>query len=140
MFQVLYQYMIESNQLSAQALAKLESDNLKKTPEWELINRKDPKFANRLVIAWEGDAREYVKNPKFESLFLKMVDHKAIEKLSTLKVDEKLHGMIKHLIDLYTKSMPMGIKPKFVDNSIWKDVRLVKEYVSLQKEVDILLS
>jgi hypothetical protein len=61
------QFLADSTAITAAnvgSLAKLHSDALKGTKEFESITKLDPNYAKKLLIAWEGDARDYEKNDK----------------------------------------------------------------------------
>lgn len=122
------------------SLAKLSSDSLKQTKEWDSINKIDPAFAKKLVVAWEGDARDYQKDEKIDSLFLKMLQPEALKKMSKLRLDDLTHEITKKLEMLHRKAMPHDtFKPKFVDKSVWAHERQMREYIELREEVNALL-
>ena len=110
------QFLADSTAITAGnvgSLAKLHSDALKGTKEFESITKLDPNFAKKLLVAWEGDARDYEKNKKIDSLFLKMIQPDTIKKMSKLRLD--------------------------VDKSVWSHERLMKEYAELRLEVESIL-
>lgn len=123
------------------SLAKLHSDALKGTKEFGSIMKLDPNYAKKLLIAWEGDARDYEKNDKIDSLFLKMIQPDAIKKMSKLRLDDLTHEIVKKLEMLHRKAMPHDTyKPKFVDNGVWKHERVMREYAELRAEVEKILT
>lgn len=138
------QFLADSVAITASnvgSLAKLHSDALKGTKEFESIMKLDPNYAKKLLIAWEGDARDYEKNDKIDSLFLKMIQPDAIKKMSKLRLDDLTHEIVKKLELLHRKAMPHDTyKPKFVDKSVWQHERVMREYVELRAEVETLLS
>ena len=137
------QFLADSTAITAGnvgSLAKLHSDSLKGTKEFESINKIDSNFAKKLLLAWEGDAREYEKNDKIDSLFMKMIQPDAIKKMSKLRLDSLTHEIVDKLALLHKKAMPNDVyKPKFVDKSVWSHERLMKEYAELRLEVESIL-
>ena len=138
------QFLADSTAITASnvgSLAKLHSDALKGTKEFESIMKLDPNYAKKLLIAWEGDARDYEKNDTIDSLFLRMIQPDAIKKLSKLRLNELTHEIVKKLEMLHRKAMPHDTyKPKFVDNGVWKHERIMREYAELRAEVDKILT
>ena len=137
------QFLADSTAITAGnvgSLAKLHSDALKGTKEFESITKLDPNFAKKLLVAWEGDARDYEKNKKIDSLFMKMIQPDAIKKMSKLRLDDLTHEIVDKLALLHKKAMPNDVyKPKFVDKSVWSHERLMKEYAELRLEVESIL-
>lgn len=137
------QFLADSTAITAQnvgQLAKLHSDALKGTKEFEALTKLDPQFAKKLLVAWEGDARDYEKNDKIDSLFLKMIHPDALKKLSKLRLDDLTHEIVKKLEMLHRRAMPHDTyKPKFVDKSVWSHERVMKDHQELRDEVNKLL-
>ena len=137
------QFLADSTAITAGnvgSLAKLHSDALKGTKEFDSLTKLDPNFAKKLLVAWEGDARDYEKNPKIDSLFLKMIQPDAIKKMSKLRLDDMTHEIVQKLEMLHRKAMPHdSYKPKFVDKSVWSHEKVMKEYAELRAEVNKIL-
>lgn len=117
-------------------------------PEFKAIKQSSPKFAQDLVTAWEGDAKDYEKaNGKpVEFLFPKMLDEKAVKKFApNLEVTSELKSQLSKLKQVHLKEFP-NRKPAKIDKSIWSNERWAKEslvdldadYAMLREELSML--
>lgn len=137
--------LLESTAITAgnlDSLAKtIHSDTLKNTKEWETINSKDSGFAKKLLIAWEGDARDYEKNRLGEPLFVKMIQPDSVKKLSNINIDNGIKEVLKKIDMLFYRAMPKHAAPvkQSQPNDVWAHVRHVREYLELREEVERIL-
>ena len=118
-----------------------ETKHLTDRDEFKLIQRDAPDFAKKLVVAWEGDARDFSRSPdKFDPLFPKMLDEKAIKKFApSLHLSSQQIGMLNRL---HSMSFPAKLNVKN-DKSPWGGERWVREaedeYEALREELNRII-
>jgi hypothetical protein len=123
-----------------QQFAGTKNSNLSDRVEFKNIEKLDPVFAKKLLIAWEGDAHEYSKKKEFESLFMKMVKPDAVRKLSKIDVNQAVIKDLDKLLALHSQSFHQKEKPLgSMNNDIWSHVGMKRAYESLQEEVASIL-
>jgi hypothetical protein len=122
-----------------------DKHHLTASPEFKAIQQASPKFAQNLITAWDGDAKDYEKaNGKaIEFLFPKLLDEKAIKKFApTLEVNSEMKNKLAKLKHLHLKEFPAGRK---VDKSVWahepwarESLDLDADYAMLREELSML--
>jgi hypothetical protein len=127
-----------------------EKQHLTDRDEFKAIQHEAPDFAKKLVLAWEGDARDYERSQGkgFDPLFPKMLDPKSVAKFAPgLKVDGALEKGLGLLKQLHGMSFPTKPAAARTDNSVWSHERWAREsqdfdmvgYEMLREEVLTLL-
>lgn len=122
-----------------------EAKHLTDTDEYKAVQKLDANYAKKLLLAWDGDARDYDRNKGkgFDPLFPKMLDPKAIEKFAP-DLDDATVRKLQILKRLHDFSFPTGHSAPKTDNSNWSQERWVKEgfdidtYNELHEEVNKL--
>src|SRR5574343_1988895 len=99
-----FKSFIESMEIKAsniQQLAGTKNSNLSDRVEFKNLEKLDPAFAKKLLVAWEGDAHEYSKKKEFESLFMKMVKPDMVRKMSKIDVNQSVIKDLDKLLALH---------------------------------------
>jgi hypothetical protein len=115
-----------------------EVRNLTDRDEFKAIQQTAPDFAKKLVLAWEGDAREYDRNggKGFDPLFPKMLEPKSIAKFAPgLKADQAI-SLLKQLFNYSFSTKQTTARS---DNSVWAQERWAKESQNFDKAAYKLL-
>ena len=107
-----------------------KKENLTSREEFKDIEKADAQFARKLVVAWEGDAKDYLaarhRKQKFDALFPKMLDEKNLQKMGA---KFELTPELKKSIDML-KLLHVNTYPEYregQDNSPWAYERMVRE-------------
>lgn len=117
-----------------------EDKHLLERDEYKAIKQAAPDFAKKLLIAWEGDAREFKsKGKNFEALFPKMTTANAVSKFAPDLKDAKLLKGLEMLGRFHSFCFPTSDMAVNKDKSVWSHERLVKEgFIFDQAEYDLL--
>jgi hypothetical protein len=145
-----FKAFLESVAITADNLADfagIKQNNLSDRVEFKKIEKLDPTFAKKLLLAWEGDAHDFKTKKTFEPLFSQMVTAKNIEKLSKIKLTPELEKDFNLLLALHAQTFKQkSDKPAGNANSdVWSHVEWSRDqtkkaaFESLRIEVEQLL-
>jgi len=136
MSQLLIEMLVRS-QLNESAGA--DKATLINTPEYKELEKADLVFAKNLAMAWEGDAKEYVKTQGkskdllFPLMFKKNYLANKGKRVAELPDFDKIAST---LSILYKKTFPEVPKDAWVDTSVWSDVKWKRAYEAKFNETE----
>lgn len=99
-------------------------------PEFNALAKAAPQFADKLITAWNGDDREYVRThgKSVELLFPKMLG-KITKYVPELPMTPQLQKAVGDLIRLHAASFPPVPQDRRIDTSVWQNERWAKESI-----------
>ena len=119
----------------------VDATPLTKAKEYQDLEKVDPAFTKKLLIAWDLDGQEYVntKGTNKEHLFLLNFNKYQLEtKFPKISKLHNLQQLENGLIKLYLSTFPPVSGSIKVDNSVWQHEKWAKEALFTKAEHDML--